>query len=538
MPYGVNLDICIARTAAPFPNILRNLMINDYLRGLQAGQRMGAEEFLGRFADDSSARVAATRAHNRIIRQSQASRIESLTDPRGAALAYSGWCNKWYLGIGRIKSLINALFVHANLAKKLLEDSTIWNIDVEKDIIRSVVSTIKSGMKRKENSDEAIAFYMNARRSNTMDAMLHTWREHIKPKWGGTLVHGDEIERFDDSTGTRYPAVVRDNFFDTQGGYLISWFGDVASGHDHEGWRSCPGSLFQRAFEESLAKLISRARLAGGDFDYRSTYVHDFVDDGCYSFVVCMLPQIEIFDLPHQTLDPSMQALEGIALLQPTRPIEECVSAIHSLGVDFEREFGHAIPNIQHVFRKATTDVILPLRTDLYRCLLFSGIVTMGFAVDFREITDGDRLLLMRPIRKCISHNEKAAFWPRTSNKVPDTVIKVIRDINDQAIKWKRDLFGRVSASRGSDSQANTSMPALSDRAVQSEEIDEIRLPRTSASVERRENPTTDFRDQEQKELPTPVGDAPDEVQTALTNEHYMLGAAILLILLFITFRQ
>ena len=73
MPYGVNLDICIARTAAPFPNILRNLMINDYLRGLQAGQRMGAEEFLGRFADDSSARVAATRAHNRIIRQSQAS---------------------------------------------------------------------------------------------------------------------------------------------------------------------------------------------------------------------------------------------------------------------------------------------------------------------------------------------------------------------------------------------------------------------------------------------------------------------------------
>ena len=538
MPYGVNLDICIARTAAPFPNILRNLMINDYLRGLQAGQRMGAEEFLGRFADDSSARVAATRAHNRIIRQSQASRVESLNDPRGAALAYSGWCNKWYLGIGRIKSLINALFVHANLAKKLLEDSTIWNIDVEKDIIRSVVSSIKSGMKRKETSDEAIAFYMNARRSNTMDAMLHTWREHIKPKWGGTLVHGDDIERFDDSTGTRYPAVVEDEYYDTQAGYLISWFGDVASGHDHEGWRSCPGSLFQRAFEESLAKLISRARLAGGDFDYRSTYVHDFVDDGCYSFVVCMLPQIEIFDLPHQTLDPSMQALEGIALLQPTRPIEECVSAIHSLGVDYEREFGHAIPNIQHVFRRATTDVILPLRTDLYRCLLFSGITTMGFPVDFRTITDGDRLLLMRPIRKCISHNEKAAFWPRTSNKVPDTVIKVIRDINDQAIKWKRDLFGTRSASRGSDSQANTSMPALSDRAVQSEEIDEIRLPRTSASVERRENPTTDFRDQEQKELPTPVGDAPDEVQTALTNEHYMLGAAILLILLFITFRR
>ena len=348
MNFGVNIDICIARTAAPFPNILRNLMINDYLRGLQGDRRVGPQDFLEKFADEASSnRVKATRAHNRILSQEQSKSwlardgAENYDDPRGVPLAYSGWCNRWYLGTGRIKSIIDCLFVHASLAKELIAEKRqrmvpkIWTRDLEEDIIRSVVSTIKTGAKRKEDSDEAVAFYMRARRSDSMGAMLKTWREHIFGQWAVDVVHAEDIEAFDDSTGVRFPAVIKDNFFDNQAGYLISWFGDSGvPGHEHELWKACPGFLFQRAFLESVGELQELAQVEGTDFDYNSTFVSDFVGDGCYSFVVCCAPLIELDDLPHTTLDASMQALEGIALLNPNQPCVKIKDVLESLGAE------------------------------------------------------------------------------------------------------------------------------------------------------------------------------------------------------------
>ena len=208
-----------------------------------------------------------------------------------------------------------------------------------------------------------------------------------------------------------------------------------------------------------------------------------------------------------------------------------------SLGAEYGREFSTPIPNVDAVWKKATEKLLLPLRCDLYRCLLFSGIVSMGFAVDFRTITDGDRMLLMRPIRKCNSHIMKDPFWPRTDNKVPDEMIKTIRSINDSAIKWKRSLFFKESHSRSVGSQSG-SMPAISDRAVKSEEMDVIRRPSQTKSTERRESVRTDFQEQEQASRKSAVEDAPEEVQTAITAEHYGIGAVVLAILAYITFRQ
>ena len=131
----------------------------------------------------------------------------------------------------------------------------------------------------------------------------------------------------------------------------------------------------------------------------------------------------------------------------------------------------------------------------------------------------------------------KDPFWPRTDNKVPNELIKTIRDINDTAIGWKRDLFMRKSHPRQSDSQRNTSMPSVSNRAVKSEEIEVVRRPTQSASVERKEAVKTDFKDQK-KPTRKSVEDAPEEVQTAITAEHYGIGAAVLIVLMYITFRQ
>ena len=232
-----------------------------------------------------------------------------------------------------------------------------------------------------------------------------------------------------------------------------------------------------------------------------------------------------------------MQALEGIALLNPSQPAEKIQNVLESLGAEYGREFSTPIPNVDAVWKKATEKLLLPLRCDLYRCLLFSGITSMGFAVDFRTIHDGDRMLLMRPIRKCVSHNMKNPFWPRTENKVPDEMIKTIRSINDSAIKWKRSLFFKESHPRPSGSQSNSSTPAVSTTAVQSEEIDVIRRPSQTKSVERRESVQTNFKEQEQVSRKT-VEDAPEEVQTAITAEHYGIGAAVLIVLAYLTFRQ
>ena len=65
MPFSVNLDIVINRTAAPFPNILGNLMINDYLRGLEHDRRISAKEFLFLFNIEESVELKIERAAQR-----------------------------------------------------------------------------------------------------------------------------------------------------------------------------------------------------------------------------------------------------------------------------------------------------------------------------------------------------------------------------------------------------------------------------------------------------------------------------------------
>ena len=86
MPFQINLDSSILETSSQFPYILGNIMVNDYLRGLDPlkDNRTPEEEFLSRFGDarSSAERQAITR--HRFITQISANEPGYGNDPRGA----------------------------------------------------------------------------------------------------------------------------------------------------------------------------------------------------------------------------------------------------------------------------------------------------------------------------------------------------------------------------------------------------------------------------------------------------------------------
>ena len=192
-------------------------MVNDYIRGLQPDQRIPPEEFLTLFENTDSDRMKATRADHRIIIQSQAT-IEP-HNPKGAALAYSSWCNRWYLGNGRLKALVDALFKHADLAKSLISEKKqtgisfkVWNQELDEAIIRSVLHALQND----DRADEAIRFYKSARSTDIQKALLNTWREHISVKWETQMIEGEDAFRYESVGRTVYPAVVNDEFWNNQ----------------------------------------------------------------------------------------------------------------------------------------------------------------------------------------------------------------------------------------------------------------------------------------------------------------------------------
>ena len=489
MPYGVNLDIVIARTASPFPNILGNLMVNDYLRGLQIEKRIAPEDFLVLFENTDSDMIKAARADHRLIIQRQADNTSYRNNPKGAALAYSSWCNRWYLGNGRLKALVDALFKHADLAKSLISEKKQtgisfkdWNQELDEAIIRSLLHA----MQQDDRADEAIRFYTNARGSDIQRALLNTWRQHISSRWETEMIVGEDLYRYETVGRTVYPAVVADEFWNNQAKQLIAFFGDVGSGTDGEMWKVCPGALFQRAFLQSVGELQELAQVAGDHgFDFRETY-DDSVPE-FYSFIVCCTPLIKLSAIKGGRLDDSLIGLEGISLLCPTKPITEIKGVLDALGAEYEREHGRQIPNIGGVWTKGCEEVLFPLRIDLYRCLLFSGLAQLNFAVDYRTIEDGDRVMLMRPIQKCLNHNEKAPFWPvGTTQKVPTACLKTIQEINDSAVSWKRSLMhhGPGLPRPALDGLNSNLPPADTGRAVGSEQVGIIVHPNAEPTVQ------------------------------------------------------
>lgn len=560
MPFSVNLDIVINRTASPFPNILGNLMINDYLRGLEHDRRISAKEFLYLFSIEESVELKIERAAQRFIRQRKVG--EYYFDSQGAALQYSSWCTKWFLGNGRIKNVFDILFTHAWHAKKLITEkrqtgmhNKVWTQDVEETILKSVMFAL-SVKDAETNGLDAVRFYQKKRESSIADALYITWREHITPKWRVPGVHSEDIQAYDDIDGTAYPRTDKDQFFDAQANYLIRWFGAVGGNTDGTTWRACPAALFQRAFLQSLGELQELAKLAGLEgFDVMETFNSDYVGDGAYSFVVCCMPYFDLSAVHHKNIDDSLLGLDGIAMLSPHAEITALSSVLENIEREYESIYATGIPDKGHVFAYAMNSFLRPLRTDLYRCLLFSGLTQLGFPVSFHEIENAtDReLILRRPIFKIIRHNEKSPFWQLgTTQKVPHETLKTIQEINDAVVQWKRSIMDqfypqRSNASRDVMSEAclNSNLGPSKERCVRSENVHVKRKPRQSASISKRESPQTDLNQgksaKKSKAKVSPLGDATydvaEEQEYELKAEHYVVGAVILGIVLLFTFR-
>ena len=111
MPFQINLDTSILETVAEFPYILGNLMMNDYIRGLDPEDvRIEEQRFLSMFNDDHTNSERDHMTRRRSITQHSANEEGYASDARGAGLVYSKWLNKWYLGFGRLNHVFRGLF--------------------------------------------------------------------------------------------------------------------------------------------------------------------------------------------------------------------------------------------------------------------------------------------------------------------------------------------------------------------------------------------------------------------------------------------
>ena len=86
MPFQINIDASILETASKYPYILGNLMVNDYLRGLDPlkDNRIDEEVFLAMFADGLSTNERFGVVKHRTITQMSANDQTYAGDPRGA----------------------------------------------------------------------------------------------------------------------------------------------------------------------------------------------------------------------------------------------------------------------------------------------------------------------------------------------------------------------------------------------------------------------------------------------------------------------
>ena len=101
MPH-LNLDVLIMETASPYPTILGNLAINDYIRGLSEERRSNSETAIKRWQDERS-RSDEEKAYGSPHR---------LVQPSQAIPLYSNWCKKWFPSVPRCQRIIEAVLHH------------------------------------------------------------------------------------------------------------------------------------------------------------------------------------------------------------------------------------------------------------------------------------------------------------------------------------------------------------------------------------------------------------------------------------------
>jgi len=463
MPYQVNLDRCILASSEDYPHILGNLMLNDYLRGLRDG-RLDERSFLEKFNDGEQNHVRLNGLRNRFISCQSANVKGFMEDPRGAGLAYSQWLNKWYVGFGRLKQIFAALFAHISRVKVLLNEDqfdhkTVFTQKLEEGILRSFARCVlpdNMGL-----ADEAVEWYREALPHNPVHCLEYCMNEFVLEQMEVEALSWKEPGVRKNHAGITVPRILQDTFADNHEALLAACFGRSAQGNND--LESQPiGRLIERVLKEAIKLLLGRAGQENNKFDLQRTYVDDFGEDEMYSAIVCMQPYCDITTQHMKAVQPSLAALEGIAMLHCDKPMDEWFNTEPFKTLLMARQDlleGGRGPEDVNLYWDDQKRFVTGVRTDLYRVLKTSGVTenhnSFSFVCSYHEGRDHDavRKLCMYPAEN-LGTAQIFAFWPHPNPKidrelVPIECTRTIMDINRRMLEWRDNILGKKKETEG-----------------------------------------------------------------------------------------
>jgi len=264
----VNIDFHIATTAAPFPNILGPVMINDYIQGLKLGRKNDHTHLQEFVLDDN----------DQLDRLNQQRILSTIS----AGKAYEDWCNNWWLSGTRVRQLLAQVFDQINKQKLLaiannVDITSVWTIQLERRILRELIKVCCKTQLGTNRENEAIEFYGKAA---FPESLTQTFNEVIFP-------HMDYCQD-------------ENQFAQNHGNYLKSIFGE--DGFSTNIISACIDNTWRLIREKHSGQRIDMSQ------NVWVTYSRPLIDlNGC----------------PRSIVPPTLDAFPGIATLAPTVEIDQ-----------------------------------------------------------------------------------------------------------------------------------------------------------------------------------------------------------------------
>lgn len=568
-PFLINLDVVVQYASAPYPNILGPMMVNDYIQGLDPARRLHARKFLNRFQQErpENTYIVAEANRQRLILQHSANNWDGgmsaqavegyFHNPRDAPLALSLWIQKWYLGLGRMFKLFDALFSHIKRLKELLIHDghglegvrRIWSGEFEEKILVALCPQIWQA-----GADAAIEGALRWYRAHVDQygpTTLDEWfSQQAAVNWPAPAVDAPSPGTMQSQTGVTIPGIVNDQFYESHPKFLEGLCGGKSI-----------FSLISRGFHQSLRMLRELAEQGGGKFDIMRTYDERFEADGFYSPVVCLTPLFQLRETQRDVLDPSMRALRGIALLMPEhnvdtfrytglRPMRDRV--ILDIGMTRDEN------KINLGWRKEE-EFAFGLRCDLARILELGAPRRLLQSYRDTGSNGAMRRMIEMPLHRI--GDGPHGFWPpqRPDYGVPLETLEAINEINHRALQWRASIMGGFPRpDLGFQPIDHRSEPHLNQNraaavlVARPEAVHPTEVRTSQAIVLKGERPAKRVKIEVKSERDdlasfnsdhrTGGGSPPPSREGVVADEdyssHLILGLAILVVLTMVTFRK
>ena len=422
--------------------------------------------------------------------------------------------------------------------------------------------------------DEAVEWYRTARPHNKVHCLELCFGEKIFPAWDAPPLGWKDPGVEDGPSGTTVPIRQSDRFADQQNDFLLALFGRDSDGAREELEKQPVGKLIQRILEQAIGKCISVGLANQSTFNLKRTYISELSAEEMYSPMVVIGSYIHLADVQLTQVQPSMAALEGIALCHPNQ----------DLTVNWLSSFSD-IKQLRDIVEAeslaswgAAKRYIAGVRTDLWRCLKASGFTTKPSPMSFAKTYDGTNHFaveqqIMYPA-ECLRGTHLFAFWPHSNPKedrggVPKQCLEVLNAMNAAILDWKNSILGFQSISAPkTDKNSNAPAPIRPEAVrpttvnIEAEEVAERISEVTGRGVKRlreadifgeRSEPTLRQHPELTRSTPSlqsaeakrvkfntqPMCDEKEEgPKTETQTQVYLWGFLILLILGIFTFRK